>query len=69
MAARTNTRQCSVMDPAVAEAMSVFGKLLSWIKELQMVQVCVESDALVNAIKHGRIIIHCFTLLEEILVV
>lgn len=76
LAARTNTHQCSVIDPAVAKAMSV-REALSWIKEMNMSQVCVESDALnvVNAIKHGRIdsscfgffISNCVTFLEEVL--
>ena len=74
--ARSNTWYSSVLTPSVAEALS-FREALSWLKEVGMSLVLLESNALIviNAIKHckvddacfGFIIADCISLSKEIL--
>ena len=73
--ARSNTKHSNVLTPSVAEDLS-FREALSWLTEVGMSSVLLESNALVvtNFIKQckiddvcfGLIIAYCISILKEI---
>ncbi|XVF82038.1 hypothetical protein PTKIN_Ptkin16aG0010900 [Pterospermum kingtungense] len=74
-ATRAVSQQCSILYPSVAEAIS-FREAFSWLKDLRMESVIVETDALVvvNAVQYGlttdsyfgMIIDDCISIIKEI---
>ena len=65
VAARSNVQHSNMLTPFVAKALS-FREALSWLKEVGMSSVLLESNAfvVVNAIKHCKVDDTCFGLIS-----